>query len=85
MNVLLRSLEYIAENMDPTLNLPPLFEVALMLEEPSLVFVPVLDANRPDGFPGLVKTLINDIVHMAGLIKRVAACECQTTYQVCGS
>lgn len=71
-NVLLMtgvSLGYIVEQMYPLNNLAPLFESRLELLDPSLVFVPSLDPNDPDGFNNLLSQLIDDIMRMSFLFK----------------
>lgn len=63
------SLGYIVEQMYPLNNLSPLFESRLELLDPSLVFVPSLDPNDPDGFNNLLSQLIDDIMKMSFLFK----------------
>lgn len=65
------SLGYLAEHMDPSNNMAPLFEVQLELKEPDLIFVPSLDLEKPDGFIKIVEELISDILSMAKLIPRI--------------
>lgn len=63
------SLGYIVEQMYPKNNLAPLFESKLELRDPSLVFIPSLDPNDPDGFNNLLTQLIDDIMEMSSLFK----------------
>lgn len=69
---------YVAEHMDPTNNLSPLFEVQLELRDPDLVFTPPLETTRPDGFSCIIESLIADILSMADLIPRVSGVAGQT-------
>ncbi|XP_069702004.1 dynein beta chain, ciliary-like [Periplaneta americana] len=59
----------------------PLFEVALELQEPDIVFVPSLSPDDPNGFYHLVENLITDITHMSALVERVARHLAQTNYK----
>lgn len=70
--VVVFSLGYLAEHMDPLNMLEPLFEAQLELREPDLVFVPPLDSSKSDSFLSLVQGLIEDIIQMATLIPRVS-------------
>lgn len=70
------SLGYLAEHMDPSNNMAPLFEVQLELREPDLIFVPSLDLEKPDGFIKTVEELISDILSMAKLIPRITTGKC---------
>ncbi|KAK6645275.1 hypothetical protein RUM43_001551 [Polyplax serrata] len=75
------SLGYLAENMDSTKSLAPLFEVQLELLEPDIVFVPSLEPDSSNGFITMVEGLITDILSMATLIPRIASeTEDQTDY-----
>lgn len=69
------SLGYIVEQMYPLNNLAPLFESRLELVDPSLVFVPSLDPNDPDGFNNLLTQLIDDIMKMSFLFKSLRTSE----------
>lgn len=69
------SLGYIVEQMYPLNNLAPLFESRLELLDPSLVFVPSLDPNDPDGFNNLLSQLIDDIMKMSFLFKSLKSNE----------
>lgn len=63
------SLGYIVEQMYPQNNLAPLFESRLELVDPSLVFVPALDPNDPNGLISLLMLLIENIMQMSALFK----------------
>lgn len=67
------SIAYLAEGMDSTKNLTPLFEVRLELLDPDVVFVPSLNPNSTDTFLSVIENLIKDILLMATLIPRVAS------------
>lgn len=78
--IVIYSLAYIADNMDPYSSPPPLFEARLELQEPNLIFVPPLDdtsnssdPNCPRGYPVIVKNLIDQVVKMATLIPRISS------------
>jgi hypothetical protein len=60
----------------------PLFEVALQLQEPNIVFVPSLNADDINGFYHLIESLLSDIIRMSVLVKRVAKCLSQANYEV---
>ncbi|XP_028172090.1 dynein beta chain, ciliary-like [Ostrinia furnacalis] len=62
---------YITEHMDPKNKLAPLFEAQLELLEPDMVFAPTLDPNDEKGFTAMVKGIIDDILKMSTLIKRI--------------
>lgn len=67
------SMKYIVFEMENRLeHNTPLFEVKLELHEPSIVFVPSLDANHKSGFIQLIDEIIMDIYMMSDLISRVA-------------
>lgn len=60
----------------------PLFEVALQLQEPDIVFLPPLNADDINGFYHLIESLLSDIIRMSVLVKRVAKCLSQANYKV---
>jgi len=64
---------YLAEHMDQSNNLAPLFEVQLELRDPDLVFTPPLERENPESFPHIVESLISDVMSMADLIPRVTS------------
>lgn len=74
------SLGYLAEHMDPSNNMAPLFEVQLELREPDLIFVPSLDLERADGFIKTIEELISDILSMAKLIPRITTGMCSHVF-----
>ena len=55
------SIAYIAENMDPENNCPPLFESRLELEIPRMIFIPSLNPNDNNCFSILLHNLVNGI------------------------
>lgn len=65
------SLIYIAENMDPLNNFPPLFETKLELNLPHINFVPSLDTKVDGNIVSLIETIMNDVMHMTTLISRI--------------
>lgn len=74
------SIGYLAENMDASNNLSPLFESRLELIDPELVFVPSLNPKDPNGFNFLLNCLVTDILQMSGIIPRLIP-ESDTTYE----
>ncbi|CAH1184540.1 unnamed protein product, partial [Phyllotreta striolata] len=64
------SLGYINEHMEPSNNLPPLFESQLKLMEPNITFIPSLDTSDPDGLKSLITGLINDIIDTSAIVER---------------
>lgn len=60
----------------------PLFQVALQLQEPDIVFLPSLKADDLNGFYHLIESLLSDIIRMSVLIKRVAKCLSEANYKV---
>jgi hypothetical protein len=60
----------------------PLFEVALQLQEPDIVFFPSLNADDSNGFCRLIDSLLTDVIHMSVLVKRVAKFLSQVNYKV---
>lgn len=61
----------------------PLFEVQLELREPNIELVPhLIPADDPDGFQKIVSGLIDDIIHMASLIPRIASVTGPGSYEV---
>lgn len=65
------SIGYLAENMEGTNNLSPLFESRLELIDPELVFVPSLNPKDPEGFNVILNLLVTDILQMSGIIPRL--------------
>lgn len=57
--------------MNPNNKLAPLFQAQLELWDPDMVFCPSLDPNDEKGFMALIKSLIDDVLKMAGLIERI--------------
>ena len=53
------SIAYLADNMDPANNFPPLFESRLELEIPNLIFIPSLDPTDANSFNHLLINLVN--------------------------
>lgn len=72
------SIGYLAENMDPENYYAPLFEAHLQLMEPNLVFVPSLTPDDSSGFCSMLTELLDDIMKMGSLIKRVKENQSQT-------
>ncbi|XP_045482107.1 dynein beta chain, ciliary [Harmonia axyridis] len=64
------SLGYINEHMDPTNELPALFEAQLVLREPAIVFVPSLDPQGHNGLKKLIDGLLVDILNIASVVER---------------
>lgn len=62
---------YISEHMNPKNKLAPLFEAQLELLDPDMVFAPSLDSEDEKGFMALINNLINYILKMAALVKRI--------------
>jgi dynein heavy chain len=60
----------------------PLFEVALQLQEPDIVFLPSLKADDLNGFYHLIDSLLTDVIRMSVLVKRVAKYLSQANYKV---
>jgi hypothetical protein len=60
----------------------PLFEVALQLQEPDIVFIPPLNTDDSNGFYHLINNLLTDIIRMSVLVKRVAKYLSQANYKV---
>jgi hypothetical protein len=60
----------------------PLFEVALQLQEPDIVFVPSLNADDLNGFYHMIESLLSDVIYMSVLVKRVAKYLSQPNYKV---
>ncbi|XP_041975803.1 dynein beta chain, ciliary [Aricia agestis] len=65
------SLGYIAEHMNPKNKLEPLFEAQLELLDPDMVFSPTLDPSDEAGFTSLLNSVIDDILRMATLVRRI--------------
>lgn len=76
------SLQYLMENMDPTLRPSPLLEVQLVLSGSDLSFRPPLDINREDNFYSMIDKMVDRIFKMASYIQRVARHSGRETYQV---
>jgi hypothetical protein len=60
----------------------PLFEVALQLHDPDIVFLPSLSADDLNGFYHLIDSLLGDIMLMSVLVNRVAKYLSQANYKV---
>jgi dynein heavy chain len=60
----------------------PLCEVALHLQEPNIVFVPSLNPQDSEGFYHLIDSLLNDIMQMSLLVRRVAEHSSEPNYKV---
>lgn len=56
--------------MDPTNELPPLFEAQLVLREPNIIFVPSLNPQDQDSLKIFVEGLIADIMNISSVVKR---------------
>ena len=76
------SLGYLAEHMDPSNGLAPLFEAQLELREPDLIFIPSLDLEEPSCFSTVVEGLIFDIIKMSSLVPRIAQKKEAKDYEV---
>lgn len=74
------SIAYLADNMDPANNLPPLFESRLELEIPNMIFIPSLDPSDKNSFNHLLINLVDDITIMSSLIPRLHK-EAEKTYE----
>lgn len=67
------SLQYILNNTEKDkTNMPPLLEAKLELQAPEMIFIPTLEQEDPNGFIALVEDLIEEILHCASLVPRVA-------------
>ncbi|CAH2292037.1 dynein heavy chain 9, axonemal [Pelobates cultripes] len=66
------SLKFLLDNTDSKAGLAPLFEVALDLVIPDLVFRPSLDLGASDGLYDIIEGLINDIYRISSLVPRLA-------------
>ncbi|XP_044764909.1 dynein beta chain, ciliary [Coccinella septempunctata] len=64
------SLGYINEHMDPTNELPPLFEAQLVLREPDIIFIPSLNPQDRDCLKAFIEGLISDIMNIAAVVER---------------
>lgn len=53
------SIAYLADNMDPANNFPPLFESRLELEIPNMIFIPSLDPTDKNSFNQILINLVN--------------------------
>jgi len=69
--ILIHSLIYIAENMDPVNILPPLFEVKLELNATELNYVPSFEPHVNGNFVSIFESIINDVMHMTTMIPRI--------------
>lgn len=68
------SLTYILNNTEKDKSdMLPLLEAKLELQAPEMVFEPTLEQEDPNGFIALVEDLIEEILHCASLVGRVAA------------
>lgn len=76
------SLIYIAENMDPLNSFPPLFEAKLELSSPDLIFIPSLESGVEGNFRELVEGIIEDVMFVTTLIKRIYSENDQQDYKV---
>ncbi|KAL3274195.1 hypothetical protein HHI36_015611 [Cryptolaemus montrouzieri] len=56
--------------MDPTNELPPLFEAQLVLREPNIIFIPSLDPQDPKGLKLFIEGLIVDILNISSVLER---------------
>jgi dynein heavy chain len=75
------SISVFMDEMEPGHTRSPLFEVALQLQEPDIVFVPSLNVDNSKGFFHLVDSLLTDIMQMSVLVQRVARHLSQATYK----
>uniref|UniRef100_A0A8C5WIH4 Dynein axonemal heavy chain 17 n=1 Tax=Leptobrachium leishanense TaxID=445787 RepID=A0A8C5WIH4_9ANUR len=66
------SLKFLLDNTDAKAGLAPLFEVALDLVAPDMVFRPSLDLGASDGLYDIIEGLINDIYRISSLVPRLA-------------
>ncbi|XP_063312141.1 dynein axonemal heavy chain 9 [Pelobates fuscus] len=66
------SLKFLLDNTDSKTGLAPLFEVALDLVIPDMVFRPSLDLGASDGLYDIIEGLINDIYRISSLVPRLA-------------
>lgn len=70
------------DEMEPGHASSPLFEVALQLQEPDILFVPSMNIFDSKGFYHLVDSLLTDIMQMSVLVQRVARHFSQANYEV---
>ncbi|KAM8946996.1 dynein axonemal heavy chain 9 [Pelodytes ibericus] len=66
------SLKFLLDNTDSKAGLAPLFEVALDLVIPDMLFRPSLDLGASDGLYDIIEGLINDIYRISSLVPRLA-------------
>ncbi|XP_053308775.1 dynein axonemal heavy chain 9 [Spea bombifrons] len=66
------SLKYLLDNTDSKAGLSPLFEVALDLVVPDMLFRPSLDPGASDGLYDIIEGIINDIYRISSLVPRLA-------------
>ena len=76
------SMSLFMDEMEPGRASFPLCEVALHLQEPNIVFVPTLNPQDSEGFYHLIDTLLNDIMQMSLLVRRVAKHSPEPNYKV---
>lgn len=72
------------EEMNPSLERAPLFEISLELQNTDIVFVPSLDldSDSPRSFYNTISGLLDDITHMAIRVPRVSYQRLSLTYMV---
>jgi dynein heavy chain len=70
------------DEMEPGRASFPLCEVALHLQEPNIVFVPTLNPQDSEGFYHLIESLLNDIMQMSHLVRRVTKYSSEPNYKV---
>lgn len=78
------SLGLFVEEMNPSLERAPLFEISLELQNTDIVFVPSLDldSDSPRSFYNTISGLLDDITHMAIRVPRVSYQRLSLTYMV---
>lgn len=78
------SLGMFVEEMNPSLERAPLFEISLELQNTDIVFVPSLDldSDSPRSFYNTISGLLDDITHMAIRVPRVSYQRLSLTYMV---
>ncbi|XP_034030917.1 dynein heavy chain 11, axonemal [Thalassophryne amazonica] len=76
-----QSLQFLVENMEPTLSQAPLFESHLLLSGSEIISHPSLERDAADSVYELIEGLVGDIFKTAGNISRVATHLSMESYQ----
>lgn len=71
-NYIIHSLQFFVDNMDPSPNQTPLFEVQLVLSSSGMAFLPSLEKDAADGLYELIEGLVGDIFKTSINVNRVA-------------